>query len=60
MLTTRNLTININHKLILSDISLDFKEGKRTAIIGPNGCGKSTLLIITISFRVIFFWTDKI
>lgn len=44
MLTTRNLTININHKLILSDISLDFKEGRRTAIIGPNGCGKSTLL----------------
>lgn len=44
MLSTRNLTIKINNKLILNDISIDFKMGKRTAIIGPNGCGKSTLL----------------
>lgn len=44
MLSTRGLTIKINNKLILDDISIDFKTGKRTAIIGPNGCGKSTLL----------------
>ena len=44
MLTTQNLTININGRCILEDINLQFKEGKRTAIIGPNGCGKSTLL----------------
>ncbi len=44
MLATQNLTIKINDKLILKDINIDIKEGKRTAIIGPNGCGKSTLL----------------
>lgn len=44
MLSTRGLTIKINNKIILNDINLDFKSGKRTAIIGPNGCGKSTLL----------------
>lgn len=44
MLSTRGLTIKINNKIILNDINLDFKPGKRTAIIGPNGCGKSTLL----------------
>ncbi len=44
MLTTKNLTITINHKNILYDINIAIAEGKRTAIIGPNGCGKSTLL----------------
>lgn len=44
MLSTRNLTIKINGKLILDNINLSFSPGKRTAIIGPNGCGKSTLL----------------
>ncbi len=44
MLTTKNLTITINHKNILHDINIAIAEGKRTAIIGPNGCGKSTLL----------------
>lgn len=44
MLTTKNLTITINGRCILDDINLQFKQGKRTAIIGPNGCGKSTLL----------------
>lgn len=29
---------------IVRDVSLSFKEGEITTIIGPNGCGKSTLL----------------
>jgi phosphate transport system ATP-binding protein len=28
----------------LTDISMDFKKNKVTALIGPSGCGKSTLL----------------
>lgn len=44
MLSTRDLTIKINGKLILDNINISFEPGKRTAIIGPNGCGKSTLL----------------
>lgn len=44
MLTTQHLTIAINNKIILQDINISIKEGRRTAIIGPNGCGKSTLL----------------
>ena len=40
----QDLTIKINDKIILEKLSVNFKIGKKTAIIGPNGCGKSTLL----------------
>lgn len=43
-LSVQNLSITINKNEILQDISIDFPQGKRTAVIGPNGCGKSTLL----------------
>jgi len=43
-LVTKNLTVNLQGKEILTDITISFKAGLRTAIIGPNGCGKSTLL----------------
>lgn len=29
---------------VLTDISLQFDEGERVAVVGPSGCGKSTLL----------------
>ena len=35
-------------KEILHNISLSFKKGKLTSIIGPNGCGKTTLLKTTL------------
>lgn len=44
LLETRNLTVDIEGKTILKDVSIRFAEGKRTAIIGPNGAGKSTML----------------
>lgn len=40
----KNITITLNHKEILKDISISIPEGKRTVILGPNGSGKSTLL----------------
>ncbi len=43
-LSVHNLSITVNKNEILKNISISFREGKRTAIIGPNGCGKSTLL----------------
>lgn len=43
-LSVHNLNITINKNEILKNININFNEGKRTAIIGPNGCGKSTLL----------------
>ena len=39
-----NLTIEIHGKKILSDFSIEFPDGKITALIAPSGFGKTTLL----------------
>ncbi len=44
MLKFCNVSVEVSKTPILKDISVSFKEGKITAIIGPNGCGKTTLL----------------
>lgn len=43
-LEAKNISVSIGGKKILSNISANFTEGKRIAIIGANGAGKSTLL----------------
>lgn len=43
MLTIKNLSVSIDTKEILHDISFDFLPGKTYALLGPNGSGKSTL-----------------
>ncbi len=43
MLTIQNLSVSIEGKKILHDISFDFKSKRTYAIMGPNGSGKSTL-----------------
>ena len=43
MLQINNLSVSVNDKLIINDLSLNLKKGKKVAIMGPNGSGKSTL-----------------
>lgn len=43
-LQVKNLTIELNKKIILDNISFDVKDGEILSIIGPSGCGKTTLL----------------
>jgi zinc transport system ATP-binding protein len=43
-LSIHNLTVRLDGRMILNDVSLDLKQGESMAIIGPNGSGKSVLL----------------
>lgn len=42
ILNTQNLTKKFGELAAVDDVTLDFEQGKITAIIGPNGAGKST------------------
>ena len=46
MLEIKNLTVSIEDKLILDNLSLTANVGKIAAIMGPNGSGKSTLAYV--------------
>ncbi|MFZ2451582.1 MAG: phospholipid ABC transporter ATP-binding protein MlaF [Methylobacter sp.] len=44
LVCVRQLSFSRGNKKIFDNISLDFKRGKVTAIMGPSGTGKTTLL----------------
>lgn len=43
MLILKNLSVHIEGKKILNNITAEFKPATTTALLGPNGSGKSTL-----------------
>jgi phosphate transport system ATP-binding protein len=43
-ISVRKLDALFSSVRAVRDVSIDFQDGKVTAIIGPSGCGKSTLL----------------
>src|SRR5579872_5501041 len=43
-LVARSVTVGFGSKTVVEDVSLDFRPGTITALIGPTGCGKTTLL----------------
>jgi iron complex transport system ATP-binding protein len=44
MIRIENISVSVGKKMLLDDVSANFKAGKMNLIIGPNGAGKSTLI----------------
>ncbi len=59
----RNAVKKYGNNTIISDLSLDIKEGEFFTLLGPSGCGKTTLLRMIAGFNSIeggdFFFNDK-
>lgn len=47
-LVIQNISKSYNKKPVLSDISLELKQGEAVGLLGPNGAGKTTLFGIII------------
>ncbi len=48
MLSVENVSVTLNGRKILSDVSCRLKKGEILLIVGPNGSGKSTLLKVAV------------
>jgi Fe-S cluster assembly ATP-binding protein len=44
MLEVRDLSVEVEGKLILKNLNFDLKEGASHILFGPNGSGKTTLI----------------
>ena len=50
MLEVNNLTVTLDGKSVISDISLRLEQGRIGCLLGPSGCGKTTLLRAVAGF----------
>jgi zinc transport system ATP-binding protein len=51
LLSARDVTLNLNGRLILDRVNLDVRRGEIVTVIGPNGAGKSTLVRVMLGLR---------
>ena len=53
LLSIKNLSVSIENKRILNNLSLEINEGEVHAIMGPNGSGKTTLFNSIVGYHPI-------
>lgn len=49
-ISLKNISLVINDKTILKDLTLKFEKGKTYSILGPSGSGKSSIINLLIRF----------
>jgi len=50
ILEIRNLSVSVEEKMVLKNISLTIPEGETHVLFGPNGSGKSSLMLTLMGF----------
>lgn len=58
LINIHNLTLQLEGKIILHDVSLDIARGEYLALVGPNGAGKTSL--IKCLARIHHAWQGEI
>lgn len=53
VLEVENLTVDLNEKVVLSDVNFTIYPGEFVAVMGPNGSGKTTLLQTIMGFNKV-------
>lgn len=71
MLKAKRLSFNVGKRNLLSDLTMEFDQGKVYALVGHNGSGKSTLLkllanqqsatdgLVTLDQKPLMKWSNK-
>src|SRR5437763_14933747 len=63
LLTVQNLSVRIEDKLIVDQVSFELAPRERLSVLGPNGAGKTVLLkalLKLVSYSGEIIWDPKV
>ena len=52
-LSIKNVSLSIEGRLIVDDVSITVKSGEVVGLMGPNGAGKTTTLILQLEILIL-------